>query len=654
MAIQTQIAGKQIDGARDYQEDAFLITHLSDTDGHSSALIIVADGMGGHAAGNVASNMAVQAFNKHISSNYPAADVSETLNEAISKANSSLTETIKETAALHGMGCTMVSAIIEEDKLWWVSVGDSHLYLLRNRNLIKLNEDHSYGGFIDRMEAAGTPISPEKGLARNMLMSALTGDDIAEVDCPLSPFLLQHDDRLVICSDGMDTLSQGKITQYTLWADTPKECTEGLLDAVEEVGSPRQDNTTAVVVLVVDEKIANSAVAKAEEDETDGDDDTIPGGEEKQTVTITASHQAQFAVDDRPSKGKFIRIIAIAASLVALIAGGYIIYNHPAFKQMLATTPLTASKIVPKKDNLEVVDEEPDIITTDKKTAKAPKIVETPKTAKQETKSTDSPEPAQKSITSPPVVKPQVSDKKEFQDDLSIGGKTPTMIIIPAGSFEMGSPPSSSFAEERPRHTVDISSFAVSKYEITYAEYNAFAKTAGKKPAKGTPANDAAHYPVVNIKWDDAISYTKWLSKQSGKKYRLLSESEWEYAASTGAKTLFWWGNKIKSGLAHCFDCDSGLNLRSPAKIGSFVANKFGLHDTSGNVAEWVRDCWHKNYENAPSDNDVWEGGECRYRVIRGGSYGSPVQSIRNTKRDKLTSNRSYDHVGFRIARELN
>ena len=143
MTYQYELAGSQIDGARDYQEDAFLITHLTDVEGNPSALVIVADGMGGHAAGNVASNMAVQAFNKHVSTGYPTDKPAEILRECVLKANASIHETVKETPALAGMGCTMVAAIIEGNKLWWVSVGDSHIYVIRNKELIKKNADHS-------------------------------------------------------------------------------------------------------------------------------------------------------------------------------------------------------------------------------------------------------------------------------------------------------------------------------------------------------------------------------------------------------------------------------------------------------------------------------------------------------------------------------
>ncbi|NKB37065.1 MAG: SpoIIE family protein phosphatase [Gammaproteobacteria bacterium] len=254
MALQYELAGSQIDGTRGYQEDAFLITHLTDKEGNQASLVIVADGMGGHAAGNVASNMAVQAFNKHVSANYPTDNLTEVLRECVIQANNSIKETVAETPALSGMGCTMVAAILEGNKMWWASVGDSHVYLIRNKELHKKNDDHSYGGFLDRMAAAGTPVEAEDGLSRNMLMSAIMGDEINEIDVPTEGYELEAGDRLLICSDGMDTLSAGKIIQYSEWSESTKECADALMQAVEDVGMPKQDNTTAVVVNVTEKE----------------------------------------------------------------------------------------------------------------------------------------------------------------------------------------------------------------------------------------------------------------------------------------------------------------------------------------------------------------------------------------------------------------
>ena len=245
------IAGGQIDGARDYQEDAFLVTRIGDSSGKKGiSLIIVADGMGGHAAGNVASNMAVQTFNKHLTSAYPTPEISKALRAAVLQANQSIAETVRETAALKGMGCTLVSTVIDDKQFRWASVGDSHIYLARNGELIKQNADHSYGGFLARMAAQGKNIEPEAGFSRNMLMSALTGDDIAEIDCPERAVDLQGGDRLVIASDGLDTLSSSKILSFLNKADSAKGCVEVILKGVQDARMPRQDNTTVVVVMV--------------------------------------------------------------------------------------------------------------------------------------------------------------------------------------------------------------------------------------------------------------------------------------------------------------------------------------------------------------------------------------------------------------------
>ncbi len=476
MTFQSEIAGTQIDGARDYQEDAFLITHLSDSKGNPSALIIVADGMGGHAAGNVASNMAVQAFNKSITTNYPTDDISGVLNESLSKANGAITETVKETPALDGMGCTMIGVIIEGTNLWWVSVGDSHLYLLRDRKLTKLNEDHSYGGFLDRMEAAGTPVEAEPGLSRNMLMSAVTGVDIAEIDCPPSPITLEHDDKLVICSDGMDTLSEGKIIQYSDWADTSKECAEALMDAVEDAAMPRQDNTTAVVVKITDDSI--SASPAQEDDDDDKEDITTPGAakgdktaemetspeeaedsediaevaadaaeavvekaaETKEEIVDLTSDEASMDVDvteaisedkETSEKSKTGLIVGIAASvLITLVVGGYFIFGSTSSDKTPPEEIISEDEILDEA----IADDKPSTTPEIAESTDEEKIVETtttdpaPETDDVIAEIQPTPEPETE-----PVTAPKLPSKKEFQDDLKNGGKSPIMSLSPQG-----------------------------------------------------------------------------------------------------------------------------------------------------------------------------------------------------------------------------
>ena len=349
MPLSFEIAGAQIDGAREYQEDAFLITHLIDQKGQSSSLIIVADGMGGHAAGNIASNMAVQSFSKQVTTNYPSTNIPQVLNEGILKANHSITEMIRETPALDGMGCTLIGVLLQDNKIWWASVGDSHLYLLRNRELSKLNADHSYGGFLDAMQTAGTPIAPEPGLSRNMLMSAITGGDISEIDCPSAPLQLQAGDKILLCSDGVNTLSNGKIIQYCEWSESPKECAEALLTAVEDAAIPKQDNTTTIVVYVVDKEAISTPAPAATK--TSDDDITDPAALAKSAAAATSeatpdesvaesidiqapaeplvrppTPKQTVATDSGPKTGKKNLIMALAAGIIIAVGiGAYIL-----------------------------------------------------------------------------------------------------------------------------------------------------------------------------------------------------------------------------------------------------------------------------------------------------------------------------------------
>lgn len=690
MALTYDIAGAQIDGARDYQEDAFLTTNLKDKDGNPTSLVIVADGMGGHAAGNVASNMAVQAFNKHVSANYPTDEISEVLNGAVLKANHSIAETIKETPALDGMGCTMVALLIEKDKIWWASVGDSHLYLIRNRELNKINADHSYGGFLDAMEAAGTPVEPEPGLSRNMLMSAVTGADISDIDCPPSPLQLQAGDKILVCSDGLDTLSDGKIIQYCDWSDSPKECADALLNAVEEADMPKQDNTTVVVINILDKDAAGKAPEPEEDDDDDDEDitdtsgykrpdlekttdmaeeetaehDIVPDDEpqfetgpaEAQSVSAepvseappeTAETAPRAAEEPGKGGGKGLVIGIAALILVAVAGGGYFFMSskETPIPQPASEEPDTVADADEPEAPLPPPEEMEEEISADAEEAmpEAEAVAEEPTPEAAET-----PAPAVEEEPASIAVKPG----SEIQDPLKGGGMGPVMVTIPGGTFEMGSPNTSANADERPRHTVQVDSFAMSKYEITFAEYDRFAEATDRKlPDDLYMDRDTS--PVIFISWDDAYNYAKWLSEQTGHQYRLATEAEWEYAASGGRKSSFWWGFDEKPGMAHCFTCDSQYDPRKPTRIGSFEPNPYGLYDTAGNVAEWVHDCWHENYKAAPTDGSVWEGGDCSQRVARGGSYISPQQSIRSAKRDKFRSDSGYDHVGIRVVREI-
>ncbi|HEY5701426.1 MAG TPA: SUMF1/EgtB/PvdO family nonheme iron enzyme [Gammaproteobacteria bacterium] len=646
MDLVFEIAGDQIDGARDYQEDAFLTTYLDDDSGgdsKSSALVVMADGMGGHAAGNIASNLVVSTFNKNFTGNFGKEDPPNVLREALDKANGALTESIKETPALDGMGCTMVTAVFNKGKVYWLSVGDSHMYLIRDGELIKKNEDHSYGGYLDRMKAQGMDIEPEPGLSRNMLMSAMTGEDIAEIDCPNKGFQLLAGDRLIICSDGLDSLSAGTILQMSAWSQNSKECVAQLLKAVEDANKPRQDNTTVIVVDVADRAaaaISEPAPEPAPAPEPEPEPASEPEPEPAPTpapapapAPAAAPPPAAVAADEPEKKGGKGMLIAIAAVVLLAVGGG-------AFFML-------GGKDKAAPDAESVAQAEPEVTGEPE-----------PK-AEPEAKTEPEPEPQPQAEPQPepqpaPVAKaePEPAAAKEFRDALKSGGEGPVMVTIPAGTFQMGSGGHSVDADERPQHPVTVGAFASSKYEVTFEEYEKFAKSTGRK-APDNQFMDKDTHPVINVSWDDAYAYTQWLSKETGKKYRLPSEAEWEYAAGAGTTTTFWWGFKVGENNAHCFDCNTGLNPRQPTRVGRFKPNPFGLYDTAGNVMEWVHDCYHPDYNGAPENGGVWEGGDCSSRIARGGAYGNTSKSIRAQKRNKWRSNVGKDSVGIRVVREV-
>ena len=204
--------------------------------------------------------------------------------------------------------------------------------------------------------------------------------------------------------------------------------------------------------------------------------------------------------------------------------------------------------------------------------------------------------------------------REVFQDDLKSGGKGPEMVVLPPGRFRMGSPEVGRGSSEWPVRTVNISKrIAMGRYEVTFADYDCFvAATSGRRP------NDhgwgRGSRPVIDVSHEDAKAYAAWLSAQTGKRYRLPSESEWEYAARAGTRTRYSWGDGITHEDANygkdecCGGWASGRDRWvNTAPVGSFAANAFGLFDMHGNVWEWVEDCLHHNYEGAPTDGRAWK-----------------------------------------------
>ena len=265
----------------------------------------------------------------------------------------------------------------------------------------------------------------------------------------------------------------------------------------------------------------------------------------------------------------------------------------------------------------------------------------------------------------------------------------PEVVVVGSGSFMMGSPAGEEGRDddEGPVHRVRIAEpFAVGVYEVTRGEFGRFVRETGHSTGSscwewdggwkersgrswrnpGYSQTDA--HPVACVSWDDAQSYVRWLSRETGQRYRLPSEAEWEYVARGGTRTSRYWGDRASDACRYANVADrnakekyTGLTIHEcrdgyvhTAPAGSFTANSYGLHDALGNVWEWTEDCWHGNYDGAPTEGSAWtSGGDCTRRVLRGGSWSVNPGDVRSADRDRDPSGNRINLVGFRVARTL-
>ncbi len=278
------------------------------------------------------------------------------------------------------------------------------------------------------------------------------------------------------------------------------------------------------------------------------------------------------------------------------------------------------------------------------------------------------------------------ASSKLFRDNLLDGSLGPEMVRIPAGRFRMGDIQGTGNGDEQPVRWVSVKGFAMGHYEITFAEYDHFAKATGryKKPknedsgqvkpkdedssqakpkvedsSQAKPkVEDTGRYPddegwgranrpVINVSWEDATAYTQWLSQQTGRHYRLPTEAEWEYTARAGTTTEYWWGNEIGSKRANCAGSGSQWSDEKTAPVGSFAPNPFGVYDTTGNVWEWLCSAYESQYRGAEqrcaAQNDT------RIRSLRGGSWLFHPKLCRTTLRNASRLDKTYNNVGFRV-----
>ncbi len=264
----------------------------------------------------------------------------------------------------------------------------------------------------------------------------------------------------------------------------------------------------------------------------------------------------------------------------------------------------------------------------------------TPLIAKQET---------DKSVIKTKVM-PKLKPLRRYRDQLKQGGKGPLMLKLPGGTFNMGSPNYLPYHDERPQHEITLQSFSISRYEITFEEYDNFARATGHSLPDDRGWGREKR-PVINVNWHEASYYTKWLTEQTGHQYRLPSEREWEYAAKAGSETLYWWGMKPDKNNANCSICGSLWDGKKTAPVGSFKPNAFEIYDSIGNVMEWTISCLRRTYQGAPSTGNQWRGGDCSQRMVRSSSYKSYLKNLRTTKRNHFHPNTRIDTLGFRVVR---
>ena len=241
-----------------------------------------------------------------------------------------------------------------------------------------------------------------------------------------------------------------------------------------------------------------------------------------------------------------------------------------------------------------------------------------------------------------------------FHNQLGRQGKGPAMVIVPAGSFSMGKLNQS---ETAPVRRVRFQQpFAVSQYEITFADFDKYSQ-ASDTPKLSDNRWGRGSRPAINMNWQQAQDYVRWLRKTTGRKYRLLSEAEWEYIARAQTESDFWWKGRDAKARANCRrGCESefsGLFRTKTAPVGSYTANRFKIFDSAGNVAEWVDDCYKNHYMGAPKDGSAVSEPSCTLRVARGGSIKSSAEDLASHARDKREPAKGYSDLGFRVAVEL-
>ena len=239
--------------------------------------------------------------------------------------------------------------------------------------------------------------------------------------------------------------------------------------------------------------------------------------------------------------------------------------------------------------------------------------------------------------------------------DIVADATGPTMVLVPAGAFRMGcvSAVGCRRNEQPIQEVIFDAPFALSKYEVTFDQFDAFTAATGRAQAPLPRGWSRTNRPVVNVSWRDAGAYADWLSDETGRRYRLPSEAEWEYAARAGTATAYSWGNDVGAGRANCNGCGSRWDNNGTASVGFFPANSWGLHDMHGNVWEWTLDCRNDDLAGAPADGAARTAGDCLRRMLRGGSWSDRPASLRSARREWDEASLAGPEIGFRVVAEI-
>jgi formylglycine-generating enzyme required for sulfatase activity len=240
------------------------------------------------------------------------------------------------------------------------------------------------------------------------------------------------------------------------------------------------------------------------------------------------------------------------------------------------------------------------------------------------------------------------------------------LVFVKGACYEMGDSVGDGDPNERPAHEVCVSDFYMGKDEVTNAQFKKFSPQHSSGNYEGSNL-DEDKQPVVNVSWEDAVAFAKWLSQKTGQTYRLPTEAEWEYAARAGTKTSRFWGNSPDEACEYAnvadltakkrwprwttFQCDDKFSVAAP--VGSFKSNGFGIYDMLGNVWEWIEDVYNSEaYTKLPKNNPVYQGsGE--YRVMRGGGWSNGPMGIRSSHRVGLTPTFGHHALGFRLVKAV-